>query len=154
MESHLCSFPRQHEHLILYLYFNITRDSTLRNSYWSVLFYVVLSFGHIGTLYIYTNTYTHAHTHARIQADCKEGHCGGEHKCQGDDLCVGAQPHCHEGVGWPPEKNDVFQVLPHTHTHCHTHTHANARTCTHIYARMQMHNTCDTSDLTYIWSDA
>jgi len=66
MESHLCSFPRQHEHLILYLYFNITRDSTLRNSYWSVLFYVVLSFGHIGTLYIYTNTYTHAHTHAHV----------------------------------------------------------------------------------------
>ena len=45
-----------------------------------------------------------------MQAECKEGHCGGKHNCESEEECVGSQPHCHEGMEWPPPKDNVFQV--------------------------------------------
>lgn len=53
--------------------------------------------------------YHSANEECSLQAECKEGHCGGEHKCSSEEACVGAMPHCHEGMQWPPEKGSVFQ---------------------------------------------
>ena len=45
----------------------------------------------------------------KLQAACKEGHCGSEHVCQSEEACTGALPHCHQGMQWPPAKNSTFQ---------------------------------------------
>ena len=64
----------------------------------------------------------------RLQADCK-GHCGFEHKCDRDTACEGAVPHCHEGMEWPPAKNNTFPVFTYACGHMYTHTCVCACVC-------------------------